>query len=43
MDVWGNLDREDVGWGPEPDPTLLIIAAVIVLSIIGIIDYFIKN
>lgn len=46
MDIFGNLDREDLGWGRDPTPAEIlaaIIGTVLFLTIIGIIDSFINS
>lgn len=46
MDIFGNLEREDMGWGRDPTPAeilAVIIGAVLFMTVLGIIDSFINS
>lgn len=45
MDIYGNLDREYLGWGRDTTPAeilAVIVGTVLFMTILGIIDSFIN-
>ena len=42
MDIYGNLDREDMGWGKEPDPAPYLLGVFLAVLVILLIDLFIR-